>query len=255
MASIAPRRRSKRKPSLKTLSQDEKRARIQEQASRVRDAAQAVEQNLWRRADELASLVDLYRRCYGNPPSSSHLQRISGIDLNGCRLALHAKLSLFFPEELRLKGVGLRVYETAYKFNGSLKQNGRVQFTAEELVACMKSGRGSDETKYQIDHALWERDRDEIHQQRVADKELALTKPKAVVKDKKTFLRMIENAPPFAIAAAITTIHDNDTAMQSLNRTLKKLGSNYRVKRPSDMYFSTYYQPDLFDPDENYDVG
>lgn len=241
---------AKRKPSLKSLSRDEKQAKIQEQVQRVQEAAQAVEMNLWQRADELAVLVDLYRRCYGRPPSASNLQRLSGIDLHGCRLALHAKLSEYFPPELRLKGVGLRVYETAYKFNQAIKHQKRVQFTGEELVACMKAGRGSDETKFYLESALWSRDRNEIFEQKMADKELALTNPKAVVQDQKTFLRMIENVPPYAIAAAITTIHDDDAAMYRLNQTLSKLGSKWRVEYQS-RYHSPYVQQDITEIDLN----
>lgn len=250
MKTIAPKKSTKRKPSLKSLTNKEKQLKIKEQVRRVQDAALAVEKNLWQRADELAELVDLYRRCYGRPPSASNLQRLSGIDLHGCRLALHAKLSKYFPPELRLKGVGLRVYETAYKFNQSLKQHKRAQFTAEELVACMKAGRGSDETKFYLDSALWSRDRNEILQQKLADKELALTNPKAVVKDQKTFLRMIENVPPYAIAAAITTIHDDDAAMYRLNQTLGKLRSKWRVECHG-RYYSPYIQQDITEIDLN----
>lgn len=227
MGSIAPRKHRKSKHYLKHLNRDEKQAKIDKQVEKIKAADQRLTSDLWRRADELAALQDIYRACYGKPLSAKKLQQISGIDLNSDRLALHAKLSRFFPKPHRKEGVGMRVYEIAFKFNQALKREKRELFTAEQLSEQMEPGRSADVTREYLGWAAQERDGRDLLIQKIAEREATIANPHQAVNTTEKWLRLIERDPSYAIGAAIASIERESCMVYKINEALNRMGCKW----------------------------
>ena len=227
VATKKPNRRRSTKTSLKHLSAPEKRALVDKHAERVRKADEAMNGSGWALADELAALAETYKQCHGHPIKAKKLQTITGIDRDGSRLALYSKLAKVFPKEARLPAVGLRVYETAYKFNQSLIRQGRDPLSVEDLCKQIKGGRSAFVTREFLEGDVQQRDKDLRLSERLVARDAALTKPKSVMENKKTWLKMIEDAPFHAIGAAIATVLPKTKSVHYINETLERLGCQY----------------------------
>lgn len=216
------------------LSNAQKRRRIDAQAKRVREADAAAIKNLWKRADELAQLAQVYKECHKRPPSAKKMEELTQINLDGNRQLLHARLSKYFPEEHRVHGVGMRVYEEAYKFNRAQKRSGGKQLTVEDLVAEMEPGRPAGYTLDNLRHKA-RKPLDEAIADAKAQRNLVQKAPRSVRLNKKRWLKAIETDPSSAIAAAIVSYEDEShRAISNINNMLNQLGTKLRLTHYTD---------------------
>ena len=246
MKPIAPQKRKYRKQYLKHLSPDQKTAKIDSQIKQVKAADQEIGKGLWKRADELAALKEVYYACYGKLLSGNKLQQLSSIQINPCRLALHAKLSEFYPDHLRKDGVGMRVYEAAYKFNRALKRTKREQFTAAELTNCMEPGRNADATVEYLELMLRKRDGIDVIKERLALRESTVANPHLAVNTTEKWLNLFEQDPSYAIGAAITMLDQENSKVYKINEALNRMGCKWYLT-----WDDPSYQPDMFEDETN----
>ena len=220
----------------------EKNRRIKTHVERVRHADAASTRATWKLADELALLAQVYKECYGHDPSASKLRALTQIERNGSRQLLYARVAVFFPSHLRQHGVGVRVYEEAHKCNQALKRQGRQTYTAEEIAKSIESGSRTAETiRMKMEYGAAIRDQSTTVAHRKANRELALKHPAAIVKNKKRWLKMIEQDPDRAIAAAIA-INDDATTIHRINDALRQLGCSWHLRSTIQ-----YEEPDMFE--------
>ncbi len=202
--------------------------RIKAQIERVRSVDVAIDKTTWRLADELAKLVELEKQYSRRPVSGSALQAMTKFERNGSRLLLYARLAEFFPPALRKAGVGLRVYEAAYKFNQALKIKGRKPFTVEQLASFIdEAGTSSCLIQMHMKNQAFARDNEAIMSQRKALRNNAMENPRCVLV-KKTWLKMIEEDSDVAIAAAIAVRNELDH-IDRINAQLRLFGCDWHL--------------------------
>ena len=149
------RSRRTRKPE---MTPAQKRRLVDRHIKRVQQAEAGTTTATWKLADELAALISAYKKCNKYPPTAKKLVGLTGLDRDGTRMQLLAKVAVFFPKELRKPGVGVRVHEAAYKANQSLKARGRERFPAEEVVRIMADTRSADVARQYVEWAAQGRD-------------------------------------------------------------------------------------------------
>ena len=249
--------RTKTKPNgrarKREMTKTQKSRLIDRHVARVQKAESGTTAATWKLADAIAALIAAYKQCHKFPPSASKLQQITKLDRNGTRMQLMAKVATFFPSELRKPGVGVRVYETVYKANQSLKLQGRERFSADQLIEIMGNFPSAETAGQFVKWAAAKRDRpadfEEIKQVR---DDLLAGRPNYKLTAKKWF-KAYDVDPAFAIAAAIRLLPD-EVPFDKINNALSRLGLDYRFMKPTPpRSASVPFQP--FDDDDDHDVA
>lgn len=212
------------------LTECQKQKLMDKHIQLVQIADAAIGNATWKLADELAALATAYQRCHGKKPTGKQLARLTKLNRDGSRLALMAKLSAYFGPELRHVGVGLRVYEAAFKYNAVLKKQGRGQFAAAELAETLKICSSANMAKDLLEGAARARDGKEMVEEVKALKQEVMTNPKTAKISPKQWLKTYDASPPNAIAAAVKLL-PRRSSIDKVNEALKALGVEYQLVR------------------------
>ncbi|MEM6392775.1 MAG: hypothetical protein AAF797_08400, partial [Planctomycetota bacterium] len=187
------------------------------------------------------------RKKTGRPASASKLRNTLKIDRDGSRLVLYTKLAKFFPAHLRQAGVGLRVYEVAWKTNQRLRMKGFTKLTAQEIADLIgEECKNAWKIEMRMEDLAREREGKALHEEKVRLVDQAASAPKAAIRTPKKWMKLIDTQPYLAIAAALST-HGNDDSVGRVNQELEGLRCPWRIcseenlKRINDSLRQEYF--------------